>query len=332
MSDVNKSTFKVESHASPTDEQLSSLYRHSMGGVETESQSDELVLAQAQEKAQQLGASRRTRGVPFFGSESARSWSGVAALGVVVVCLWIVLQRPINPLQAPTGTAVERSFSQPSAELKVEGTSANADKLLILTDELSEVRHGPLSVDRQSDANISTVHAGDESTASQRVVSEGALSDMGYQDGREKERRSSQFTPNNSSAHVRLTKPIAGGADSVQEPKSARNATPVLGSEWKTMTGKAPRIHSSDTSMMGQAAMSHDRSVPLDREAAFNEAVSHLALLVESGQRAESLRWYEQLNEEYSGFEIPAELLEKLKALRQSTVPVEVKSDGTGSR
>ncbi|MAZ89722.1 MAG: hypothetical protein CL693_18970 [Cellvibrionaceae bacterium] len=77
---------------------LSSQYAQSMNSVKPSSDSDRLILAAANTKAQTIVAAKRHSSIPFFGNEQFAIWKAAAATSIAGVCLWVVLQ-PSAPLQ-----------------------------------------------------------------------------------------------------------------------------------------------------------------------------------------------------------------------------------------
>ncbi|MGH1372004.1 MAG: hypothetical protein ACRBBW_08220 [Cellvibrionaceae bacterium] len=328
----------------PSDDEISSLYQRSVSDLTTRPESDDAVLLLAQEKARQLKARRQTGSIPFFGSEAFRGWNGLAAFGIAGVCLWLTLQLPPTVFEEPAELGSAWDLTQPLeevAEAEIVKQTSEASK-----EELSEAEDHSVVFDREARPEALTVESvleydvsendssGDDFSGSdfgdsdfnnsdsnnsdfkERSLSESKARVDSDQSALDRQQKAKQEVLENrlrkqqqksiaTSAEMKLEKKRALEADSARAQMPRRNATSASIDESKPVSLEESALH-SESALLSTRKLSFDKSV------------TRLELLIDEEQWKEAQELYLKLLEDYSEFEIPSEVVEKLQPLRET--------------
>lgn len=307
MNDQSKGASKVDKTNVPTDEQLSSLYQQSMQSVETRAETDQTLLLMAQAKAQSIKTTRQNPRIPFFGSEAFRGWTSAAAFSIVGIGLWVTLQAPTHVFQEPVEATSAWDSSQPIEELEVREQAP-----MMLDEHSLELDQESFSQSRElylSTPGIeeSTDNAFQEAMEAQQRAKKAVL---------ETNRRAQQQKSRAPSAELVLKKRMARGADpELQRQPQAKAALPA-GYESKEANLIGPSPESISIGAARDESASEDESSQVLRDKLFDQHLLRLRVLIDSEQWLQSKDLYQQLIDDYSEFEIPAEIVDGYEKLR----------------
>lgn len=345
MTDKNHRSSEIDSHALPTDEQLSSLYEQSLQGINTNPETDRALMALAQQKAQSVRQGHRTSGAPFFGSDLLRSWTSAAAFGVMGICVWVTLQAPLDVFQEASNTAPEWESSHGVDTLSIE------EEVSTVSSESPLMGHdAPLMAEQESNLEADEY----KPTLSKPTLSKQTLSTPVGSELRVEESTTigvpmtsvpqSLSSAEHSIEIQRLRKEEAIKAKrQAQQRKSVvrdeivqekrRSVSPLLSQPTSIETlpsaRQLPEAQAEDVvSDVVETQSNADESMVLSPT--FDENLTRLQKLIDDENWSESRDLLQQLIEEYEGISIPAEIIERFEDLQKKVGDTdnELKSPG----
>lgn len=335
MNDKHHQSSQVDGRELPTDEQLSSLYKASLQGVNTNPDSDDALLALAQQKAKSIKASYRKNSLPFFGSEVSRGWTSAAAFSVVGICIWVTLQAPLDVFQESESTppawesshvidvlGVTEDMPSELSELAMLGREAQlmAEKNpnLQIEESKSSLAKQSLSPPVFSEQQIETEPP---MRAPMAAVPQSRLNDKEIDEIQRRQKAEAV----KAKRQAQLRKTVAND-EMVQEKR--RFVAPLLNqpaSKEALLSSRPLRETQAASVMPDSVGTQLNAEEPLDngstiessRLAQFDEYLKILKKLIEDESWSESRDLHQKLVEEYEEFSIPTEILEQLEALRK---------------